>query len=95
LKLNDGEQLNANDSSQFRVKVNGKTVDAKIYYYDAESKDDKDTDVDETYARFKIVIEGNHRGDKVQVIFYRATKATIVDASGNALDDFNFTETVD
>ncbi|MEN2776291.1 Ig-like domain-containing protein [Acetivibrio clariflavus] len=95
LKLIHGEQLNANDSSQFRIKVNGKTVDAKIYYYNAESKDDKDTDVDETYARFKIVIEGNHRGDKVQVIFYRATKATIVDASGNALDDFNFTETVD
>jgi len=95
LKLNDGEQLNANDSSQFRVKVNGKTVDAKIYYYDAESKDDKNTDVDETYARFKIIIEGNYSGDKVQIIFYRASKATIVDKSGNALDDFNFTETVD
>lgn len=95
LKLNNGEQLNANDSSQFRVKVNDKTVDAKIYYYDAESKDNSDTDVDETFARFKIVIEGNYRGDKVQVIFYRPSKATIIDGSGNALDDFNFTETVE
>jgi len=95
LKLNHGEQLSSNDLSQFRIKVNGKTVDAKIYYYDAESKDNKNTDVDETYARFKIVIEGNYSGDKVQVIFYRASKATIVDTSGNALDDFSFSEIVD
>lgn len=95
LKLSDGDKLNENDSSQFRVKVNGKTVDAKIYYYDAEAKDDKYTDEDETFARFKVVIDGNYRGDKVQVIFYRATKATIIDDSGNALDDFSFTATVD
>lgn len=95
LKLNNGDQLNANDLSQFRVKVNGKTVDAKIFYYDAESKDDRNTDVDETFARFKVLIDGNYKGDKVQVIFYRASKATIVDGSGNALEDFDFSETVE
>ena len=95
LRLNHGDQLNQNDLSQFRVKANGKTVDAKIYYYHAEREDNRGTDVDETTARFKVVMEGNYRGDKVQVIFYRASKATIVDYSGNALDDFDFTQTVE
>ncbi len=95
LRLNYGDQLNQNDLFQFRVKVNGKTVDAKIYYYHAEGKDNNDTDVDETSARFKVVVEENYRGDEVQVIFYRASKATIADYSGNALDDFDFTQTVE
>lgn len=95
LRLNHGEQLNANDLSQFRVKVDGKTVEARIYYYNAESRDNRNTDEDETFARFKIVVDGNYSGDKVQVIFYRASKATIVDGSGNALDDFNFTERIE
>ena len=95
LRLNHGDQLNQNDSLQFRVKVDGKTVDAKIYYYHAEGKDNKDTDVDETSARFKFVMEENYRGDQVQIIFYRASKATITDYSGNALDDFDFKQTVE
>lgn len=95
LRLNHGDQLNQNDLFQFRVKADGKTVDAKIYYYHAEGKDNNDTDVDETSARFKVVMEENYRGDKVQVIFYRASKATIADYSGNALDDFDFTQTVE
>jgi len=95
LRLNHGDQLNQNDLFQFRVKVDGKTVDAKVYYYNAEREDNRGTDVDETSARFKVVMEENYRGDKVQVIFYRASKATIVDYSGNALDDFDFTKTVE
>jgi len=95
LSLNHGNQLDNNELYQFRVKADGDTVEAKIYYYNADREDNRDTDVDETCARFKVVINENYSGDDVQVIFYRASKATIVDGSGNALDDFDFTKRVE
>lgn len=95
LRMNHGDQLNQTDLAQFRVKADGKTVDAKIYYYHAEVRDNNDTDVDETCARFKVVIAEDYSGDEVQVIFYRASKATVVDSAGNALDDFDFKDKVE
>lgn len=95
LRLNHGDQLSQNDLAQFRVKADGKTIDAEIYYYNADREDNRATDEDESSARFKVVIEENYRIGKVQVIFYRASKATIVDYSGNALDDFDFTQSVE
>jgi hypothetical protein len=95
LKLNEGEALSDTNLNQFRVKANGTTVDAKIYYYNAASKNDSSTEVNEKYARFKVVINGDYRNKKVQVLFYSSAKPTITDASGNRLVDFDLTDTVD
>lgn len=95
LNLNDGEPLNSTNLSQFRVKADGKTVAAKIYYYDADEKNISSTDVNETHARFKVVIDGDYTNDRVQVIFFEDYNATIADNAGNGLADFDFTDTVE
>ncbi len=95
LKLDDGEILNAKDTAQFRVKADGRTVETKIYYYDADDKDVSSTDVDEKKARFKIVIEReDYTDERVQVLFFANPTPTILDDAGNELGDFDFTDTV-
>lgn len=95
LKLRDNEIISSSDAAQFRVKADGRTVAAKIYYYDADDRDNSSTDVDETKARFRIVIEReDYTDERVQVIFFADSTPTIVDYAGNALADFDFTETV-
>lgn len=97
LDLTDGAALGATDLAQFRVKADEDTVAATIEYYDADAEDDDDTDVDETCARLKVIIAEDYSDDKVQVIFYASANATIVDNAtlGNALKDFDLSETVD
>ncbi|MEN2776290.1 Ig-like domain-containing protein [Acetivibrio clariflavus] len=78
----------------FRIKADGKVVAAKIYYFDAGKEDNKDTDVDETEARFKIVIAGDYKGKNVQVVYMQSTSKQITDKSGNELKDFDLSKKV-
>ena len=94
LKLAAGEITDPDYLAQFRVKADGKTVDADIFYIPA-GKDDPDTkDVDEGKARFKIVVAGNYKGKSVQVIFMEKTGTRIEDNNNNALKDFDLSKKV-
>jgi len=92
LKLVNGEIIDSD--SLFRVKVDNKIVAADIYYFDAASTDNKSTDVDETKARFKVVIAGNYKGKTVQVVYMQSTSKQITDKSDNALKDFDLSKRV-
>jgi len=95
LALVDGDELSDTDKNQFRVKADGDTVVATIEYYDADDADDDDTDVDETCARLKIIIADDYSDDKVEIKFLPFATATIKDAAGNALEEFELSENVD
>ncbi|AEV70630.1 Ig-like domain-containing protein [Acetivibrio clariflavus] len=92
----NGKITDADYLTQFRIKADSKIVAADIYYFDAASTDNKSTDVDETKARFKVVIAGNYKGKTVQVLYMEATGKTIKDTSvkGNALKDFDLSKKV-
>ena len=94
LNLANGEEIESDYISLFRVKVDGKVVNAKIYYFEAEDEDDDTTDEDETKARFKIVIDGNYKGKTVQVIYMESKGKTIEDYNNNALKDFDLSKRV-
>jgi len=97
LDLTDAAAISNADLAQFRVKADGKTVNAVIKYYAAEAKDDSATeDVNEAKARFEVIITGNYSGKNVQVVFMASADVTIMDKStkGNALKDFDLTKKV-
>lgn len=96
LDLADGAKLTADQASQFSVKVGGDIVDVDIYYVAPEAKDDEKTeDVDESKARFVIVVDSDkdNTGKTISVDFVpRANNnanagVILVDESGNALKE--------
>lgn len=96
LAFANGEELTGIDLSQFRVKADGTTKAAKVFFYDAVLDNPSTKDVNEAKpAKLVVVLTENYSGKKVQVIFLANATATIVDASDNALADFDLTKTVD
>jgi len=94
LNLANGEEIGSDYISLFRVKVDNKVENAKIYYFKAEDKDNDETDEDETKARFKIVINKDCKGKTVQVVYMQSTSKQIKDESDNALKDFDLSKKV-
>jgi len=91
LAIIDGEVLDSNDLGQFTVKVDGVQVEAPIFYYDGELYDYDWIDVNEYFAKFMILLDGNCVDKEIQVIFTPSDPATIVDNAGNRLESFNIT----
>jgi hypothetical protein len=94
--LVDGDEITGTAATQFSVKVGSDIVDAKIYYFAPEGKDDEDTDVDETKALLAIVVDNSvkdYSGKTISVDFVPfanndKNKAYIItDKSGNALKE--------
>ncbi len=96
LAFDNGEELLGTDLAQFRVKADGSTKVAQIFYYDAVADNTATSNVDEeAAAKLVVVIDGDYSGKKVQVIFLANPEPTIVDESENALADFDLSKTVD
>jgi len=86
------------DLPQFRVKVDGATKSAQVFYFAAILDNPSTTNVDESApAKLVVAVAGNQSGKKVQVIFMANAQPTVVDESvnANALGDFDLSKTVD
>jgi len=95
LAYDDAEELTT-DLAQFRVKVDGATKTAQIFYFDAVLDNPSTKTVDETAAaKLVVALAGSQSGKKVQVIFMANAEPTIKDVNENPLADFDLSKTVD
>jgi len=94
LNITSDTELSEFELSQFEIIADGLTLPVTITYFDAYYFDDYSTDVDESCARFEIVIDEDCSGKEVKVIFTPYDTATIFDNAGNKLAGFDLSSKV-
>lgn len=96
LALTNGAALAGNNLNQFRVRADGDIVEATIEYYAAVADNSATTTVNESApAKLVIIIADDYTNDTVKVEFVPFATATIKDAAGNALKEFELSDTVE
>ncbi len=94
LNITPDAEISETELGQFEVITDGLALPVTITYFDAYYFDDYSTDIDESCARFEIVIDKDCSGKDVKVIFTPNDTMTICDNAGNKLAGFNLSSKV-
>ncbi len=89
LEIGNKYYLKSEDLDQFTVRINGEKTEATIVYFDAYFEDIYDTPVNNEYARFRIILDGEYNSEELEVIFTPSDETNFKDYAGNKLKAFS------